>query len=377
MYLSRLSLLSFRNYQEADLSCSPRINCFTGLNGSGKTNLLDAIHYLALCKSFLSPADSQNIRHEDPFFVIQGSLVIENDTEENIYCGVKRGQKKIFKRNQKEYERLSEHIGLIPLVVVAPADSVLVTGHSEERRRFMDSVIAQYDRRYLDALIAYNRILAQRNALLKQAARDGGYDQETLQILNLQLEQFGQPIYDARRLFVDQLLPLFNSYYHQLCGGIEQVELSYESKLNRAPFSQLLDESLPRDRALEHTSVGIHKDDLLFSISGYPLKRSGSQGQQKTFLIALKLAEYVFLREASGKRPLLLLDDVHDKLDEERINRLTAMVCGEGFGQLFVTDTGAERMQELFMRQGLPFRLFKVANGQIHAATSVENISSV
>jgi DNA replication and repair protein RecF len=365
MYLNRLTLLSFRNYQEADILCSSRINCFCGLNGSGKTNLLDAIHYLALCKSFLTPIDSQNIRHTDPFFVVQGNFTRSDGEEESIYCGVKRGQKKIVKRNQKEYDRLSDHIGLIPLVSVAPADSILVTGHSEERRRFMDSVIAQYDRRYLDALIAYNRILAQRNALLKQAARDGDYDQSTHDVLNLQLQQFGTPIFEARRLFVDQLMPLFTMYYNHLSGGNEQVELTYESKLNGAHFGVLLEEAFAKDRVLEHTTVGIHKDDLSFSISGYPLKRNGSQGQQKTFLIALKLAQYDFLREASGKLPLLLLDDVHDKLDEERINRLTEIVCGDGFGQLFVTDTGTERMRDFFIQKKLPFYLFEVVNGQI------------
>lgn len=366
MHLNRLSLLSFRNYPEASLCCSPRINCFAGLNGSGKTNLLDAIHYLSLCKSFLTPTDSQNIQHEAPFFVVQGEFVMDDGATENLYCAVKRAQKKLFKRNQKEYERLSDHIGLLPLVVVAPADTVLVTGHSEERRRFMDSVIAQYDRRYLDALIAYNRVLAQRNALLKQAG--GGLpDMGTLEILNLQLEQHGAPIHAARQTFVHELLPLFNAYYARLSGGAEEVELVYDSKLNGQPFAELLQAALGKDRVLEHTTVGVHKDDLSFSISGFPLKRSGSQGQQKTFLIALKLAQYVFLRNASGKKPLLLLDDVHDKLDDQRLNRLAEMVCSDEFGQLFVTDTSPERMEQLFAHRGLPFQLFRVEKGQVES----------
>ncbi|MCU0432792.1 MAG: DNA replication/repair protein RecF [Bacteroidia bacterium] len=364
MHLSRLSLLSFRNYEDAGLHLCPGINCFAGLNGSGKTNLLDAIHYLTLCKSFLTPADSQNIRHSDPFFVIQGEFAMDDGTPENVYCAVKRAQKKVFKRNQKEYERLSDHIGLLPLVVVAPADAVLVTGHSEERRRFMDSVIAQYDRRYLDALIAYNRILAQRNALLKQAAGNPP-DTGTLEILNLQLEQYGTPIHEARRAFTQNLLPLFHEYYAQLSGGAEEVELVYESKLNHTPFATLLEMAFQKDCAVEHTSAGIHKDDLDFSVAGFPLKRSGSQGQQKTFLIALKLAQYVFLKNASGKKPLLLLDDIHDKLDEERLERLAGIVTGDAFGQLFVTDTSRERMMNLFASRHLPFQLFSVEKGQI------------
>jgi DNA replication and repair protein RecF len=363
MYLSRLTLLSFRNYAEANLSFCEGINCFAGLNGSGKTNLLDAIHYLTLCKSFLTPADTQNIRHTDPFFVIQGEFVMDDGAAENLYCAVKRAQKKVFKRNQKEYERLSDHIGLIPLVVVAPADTVLVTGHSEERRRFMDSVIAQYDRRYLDALIAYNRVLAQRNALLKQAA-GGMPDSGTLEVLNFQLENYGTPIHEARKAFTQNLLPLFHDYYAQLSGGAEEVELVYDSKLNDTPFATLLEQSLSKDRAVEHTSTGIHKDDLSFSVSGFPLKRSGSQGQQKTFLIALKLAQYAFLRNASGKKPLLLLDDIHDKLDDERLNRLAEMVSSNLFGQIFVTDTSGTRMQELFAKRNTPFQLFSVKQGQ-------------
>ena len=364
MHLSRLSLLSFRNYAEAGLHLCPGINCFAGLNGSGKTNLLDAIHYLTLCKSFLTPADSQNIRHSDPFFVVQGEFVMDDGAAENVYCAVKRAQKKVFKRNQKEYERLSDHIGLLPLVVVAPADTVLVTGHSEERRRFMDSVIAQYDRRYLDALIAYNRILAQRNALLKQAGGNPP-DSGTLEILNFQLEQYGTPIHEARKAFTENLLPLFHDYYAQLSGGAEEVQLTYESKLNHTHFSMLLEMALQKDCALEHTSTGIHKDDLDFSVAGFPLKRSGSQGQQKTFLIALKLAQYVFLKNASGKKPLLLLDDIHDKLDDERLERLAGIVSSDVFGQVFVTDTSRERMMQLFSLRGLPFQLFGVEKGQV------------
>jgi DNA replication and repair protein RecF len=365
MYLKKLSLLHFRNYEEASVDCSERINCFTGLNGSGKTNLLDAIHYLSLCKSFLNPVDSQNIRFAQPFFVVQGLFAAEDGSEDNILCSVKRGQRKVFRRNNKEYERLSDHIGLFPLVAVSPADGVLVTGGSEERRRFMDTVISQFNRQYLEQLIAYNHVLSQRNALLKQMVQGQVANDGTLEVLDLQMEQYGTPVYIARKAFIRELLPFFSNYYKQLSGGAEEVELIYDSKLNEKTLGELLKESLPRDRVLGHSTAGVHKDDLDFTISGHSLKRSGSQGQQKTFLIALKLAEYIFLDRASGKKPLLLLDDVHDKLDEERVSRLMEIVCGKGFGQLFITDTGAGRMNELFEGKGLPYKMFRVEEGRI------------
>ncbi|HLG03158.1 MAG TPA: DNA replication/repair protein RecF [Bacteroidia bacterium] len=365
MHLKKLTLLNFRNYEEVTVECSERINCFTGLNGSGKTNLLDAIHYLSLCKSFLNPVDSQNIRFDQGFFVIQGDFPNDAGEEDHVFCSVKRGARKVFRRNSKEYDRLSDHIGLFPLVVVSPADSVLVTAGSEERRRFMDTVIAQFNRKYLEQLIAYNHVLSQRNALLKRLAEGKATDDGTLEVLDLQLVQMGIPVFLARKAFVRELLPFFSNYYGRLSAGAEKVELVYESKLHDKPLEQLLKESAPRDRLLGHTTTGIHKDDLDFRINGYPLKRSGSQGQQKTFLVALKLAEYVFLDRASGKLPMLLLDDVHDKLDEDRVARLMDIVCGKGFGQLFITDTGAGRIQGLFTAKGLPYKMFSVENGKI------------
>lgn len=365
MYLKKLNLLNFRNYEEAEFECSERVNCFTGLNGSGKTNLLDGIHYLSLCKGFLNPVDSQNIRFSQGFFVVQGLFSGAGGEEDNIVCSVKRGQRKVFRRNGKEYERLSDHIGLAPLVAVSPADSVLVTGGSEERRRFMDTVISQFNRQYLEQLISYNRALSQRNALLKLMAEGKAGNDGTLEVLDLQLEQYGLPVFIARKAFIRELLPFFNKYYSQLSGGAEEVELVYESKLHEHAMGDLLRAALSRDSLLGHTTAGIHKDDLDFRISGQPLKRSGSQGQQKTFLIALKLAEYVFLDRAAGKKPMLLLDDVHDKLDEERVTRLMEIVCGNSFGQLFITDTGAGRMHELFAGKGVPYRMFAVNEGRI------------
>lgn len=364
MILQKLSLVNFRNYEHLEIECSERINCFTGLNGSGKTNLLEAIHYLALCKSFINPADTLNIRFDAPFFVIQGDFAKEDGSIDSIYCGVKRGQKKVFRRNGKDYERLSDHIGLIPLVVVSPSDGDLISGGSEERRRFMDSVISQYNRTYLDHLIAYNRLLSQRNALLKQMAK-GGVDGGTMEVLNIQLGEHGAVLYEMRKEFIKNLQPIFNEYYEVLSGGTERVTLEYESVLHTKSFEQALADSLKRDLALEYTSSGIHRDDLDFTINNHSLKKSGSQGQQKTFLIALKLAEYRFLDTTTGKKPLLLLDDIHDKLDADRVYRLMELVCGTNFGQIFITDTGTGRMEVLFKGRGLPYKVFKVENGRV------------
>lgn len=364
MLLRKLSLINFRNYEELEIECSERINCFTGSNGSGKTNLLEAIHYVALCKSFLNPADTQNIRFEAPFFVVQGEFTRTDGETDNIYCGVKRGQKKVFKRNGKDYERLSDHIGLIPLVVVNPADGVLISGGSEERRRFMDSVIAQYNRNYLDHLIAYNRILSQRNALLKQLAKGQG-DVSTMEILNLQLTQYGEPIHKMRQEFVERIQPIFQNYYNLLSDGRESISLSYQSALNSESFESILSQSFNKDLALEYTTAGIHRDDLNFEISGHPLRKSGSQGQQKTYLIALKLAEYRVLDEETKRKPMLLLDDIHDKLDADRVYRLMELVCSDQFGQLFITDTGSGRMNVLFKGRGLPYRMYEVAQGSV------------
>ncbi len=331
MHLKSLSILHFRNYEEAVIDLSPRINCFTGLNGSGKTNILDAIHYLSLCKSFLNPVDSQNIRYDQPMMVVQGVFENAAGTEDNILCAVKKGQRKVFKKNGTDYERLSDHIGLFPLVVVSPLDAVLITGGSEERRRFMDTVISQFNHSYLEQLIAYNRVLSQRNALLKKAGEGLMPDDGTLEVLDLQLQQFGEPIHISRKAFVKEVLPFFHAFYKELSGGAEEVEMIYESRMHDSSLADLLKKNVERDRILGHTTVGIHKDDLDFTLSGHSLKRSGSQGQQKTFLIALKLAEYVFLDRASGKKPMLLLDDVHDKLDEERVIQLMNIVCKDSF----------------------------------------------
>lgn len=365
MILEKLSLVNFKNFEEAELSFSGRVNCFAGPNGSGKTNLLDALHYLALTKSYFNPVDSQNIRHDNGFFVIQGVFTADDGAEEQIYCGMKRSQKKVFKRNQKEYERLADHIGLFPLVMVSPADSVLISDGSEERRRFMDGVISQYDKAYLDHLIAYNRVLSQRNALLKQMAEGKNADASVMDVLDLQMEAQGQPVYEARKRFIEAFTPIFADFYSRLSGQAETVGISYQSKLHDHSFADLLLESMMKDRVMQHSTAGIHKDDLVFTIGGYPMKKNGSQGQQKTFLIALRLAQFSFIRDTGRRMPVLLLDDIYDKLDENRVRRLMDEVCSKGFGQIFITDTGVGRMKELFENRGIPFRLFEIREGKV------------
>ncbi len=367
MFLSKLSLVNFKNYESAEMAFSDQVNCFTGNNGEGKTNLLDAIHYLSFCKSFFNPIDSQNILHEAPFFVIQGTFVDEEGKEEEVYCGLKRNQKKQFKRNKKEYSRLADHIGLFPLVMVSPADSELITEGSETRRRFMDTVIAQFDKHYLDDLIKYNKALSQRNALLKQFADSRRFDKASLEIWDAQLVEPGNAIYEKRAAFVKQFIPIFQKHYELISGGKEKVKLSYQSQLLDNDFAKVLEASVSRDRAMQYTTTGIHKDDLEFGIGGYPVKKFGSQGQQKSYLIALKLAQYDFIKKIKKMKPILLLDDIYDKLDDTRAKELMAIVSGESFGQIFITDTHDDRIPKLFKRSGADFKMFRIKKGGIES----------
>lgn len=362
MFLKKLSVLNFKNYPEAELAFSSHVNCFTGHNGEGKTNILDAIHYLSFCKSFFNPVDSQNILHEAPFFLIQG-IYDTDGQEEDIYCGLKRGQKKQFKRNKKEYTRLADHIGLFPLVMISPADSELVTEGSESRRKFMDSVIAQFDREYLEKLIHYNRVLSQRNMLLKQISSQHTFDKDALEIWDMQLLELGEIIYTKRKDFVCNFIAIFQKYYDLISGGREQVDISYSSHLNTGSFSEVLAKALQRDLAMEYTTVGIHKDDLEFKINNYTLKKFASQGQQKSFLIALKLAQFDFIKQIKHITPILLLDDIYDKLDDLRVKQLMQLVSSDYFGQLFITDTHPTRLAELFGTTQADFKSFRISNG--------------
>ena len=366
MYLQQLSVVNFKNYSEAGLTFSEGVNVFTGNNGAGKTNLLDAIHYLSLCKSYFNPIDSQQIKQGTDFFIITGNFH-KNNRQETVACSVKRNQKKQFKRNKKDYLRLADHIGLLPLVMVSPYDISIIIEGSEERRKFIDNVISQTDNSYLDELIIYNKVLVNRNAFLKLIADTGRYDPGLLEVLDEQLVVSGTRIFEKRKVFMESFTEIFNRHYLFLSDNAEQVELVYESQLLQDDFTQLLKKSIEKDRALERTTAGIHKDDLLFAIHGMPMKKFGSQGQQKSFLIALKLAQYSFLNQRNGFKPILLLDDIFDKLDDQRVTKLMKMISNHDFGQVFITDTNVNRVKNVFSEIGVDIRLFKVKGGEIDA----------
>lgn len=362
MHLQNLSLINFKNYSQGEFEFSPKINCFTGNNGSGKTNLLDAIHYLSFCKSFFNPIDSQNIRHNEDFFVVQGSFM-KNDQAETVYCGQKNNQKKQFKRNKKEYSRIADHIGLFPLVMVSPTDVNLILEGSEERRRFLDSVISQFDRNYLENLINYNKALNHRNKLLKDFVSQNYMDTESLEIWDDQLVSFGNLIYRERLKFLDELLPVFQKYYDFISTGNEPVQLIYHSQIHDRDFAGLMKGSVQKDMTAQFTTTGIHKDDLLFYIAGYPMKKTGSQGQQKTYLTALKLAQFEFIKKINGFNPILLLDDIFDKLDATRVKQIIKLVAEDHFGQIFITDANKERIDKILIETGIDYKIFSITNG--------------
>ncbi len=359
MFLRKLSLLNYKNFDTQNFEFDTKINCFVGRNGIGKTNILDAIYHLSFGKSYFNPIASQNIKHGTDFFVIDG--VFEKDTrEEKIICSLKKGMKKLIKRNGKPYERLSEHIGFLPLVMISPADRDLITEGSDMRRKFVDGVISQSDKTYLKTLINYNKVVAQRNSLLKYFAINHTFDDKTLAVYNEQLSTLGTDIFDKRVAFLEDFIPIFKEQYVTISGGSEIVDLSYDSKLLKQNLLALLEGSIDKDRALQYTSTGIHKDDLSFEIEGYPIKKFGSQGQQKSFLIALKLAQFHFIKKQAKTTPILLLDDIFDKLDENRVAHIVTLVNEENFGQIFISDTHAERTEKVVKSIHQSYQLFKL-----------------
>ena len=343
MVIRELNIINFKNIAEATLTFSPGFNCFVGNNGVGKTNILDALYHLSMCKSYFNLPDLQNIRHGEPFFV---------------------GQKKVFKKNQKAYDKLSEHIGLLPLVMVSPEDVVLIDGGSEERRKLIDGIISQCDRGYLHQLIRYNKALSQRNSLLKSSVGKV-LDVEMLSIWDEQLAECGEVIMQKRAGFLAEFAEVFQSYYELLSLGRETVTLSYKVSVKEGDMLSALRASLERDRIMTYTTTGAHRDDILLNIGDYPVKKIGSQGQKKTFLIALKLAQYAWLHRMSGVKPLLLLDDIFDKLDADRVNQIVAIVRGDMFGQVFITDTNREHIDDILKLQHTEYKLFKVEQGEI------------
>lgn len=359
MYLNKISLFNYKNFAEANFEFKSKIICFVGKNGVGKTNVLDAIYHLAYGKSYFNPLAVQNIKHGEEFFVIDAEFS-KNDRSEQLVCSLKKGQKKILKRNGKIYEKFSDHIGFIPLVIISPADRDLIVEGSETRRKFMDSVISQLDTKYLHQLIQYQKVMSQRNALLKYFALNHVFEDDTLSIYNEQLKNFGNYIFEKRQEFISKFIPIFNTHHNAITGSSESVQLVYESHLFEKSFLELLTENISKDRSLQYTSVGIHKDDLSFEIDNYPIKKFGSQGQQKSYLIALKLAQYEFLKNQSGVKPLLLFDDIFDKLDESRVAKIIEMVNDETFGQLFISDTHPERTESIVKTTLQSYQIFNL-----------------
>lgn len=362
MILKHLSILNYKNIAEAELDFSPNINCLVGNNGEGKTNLLDAIHFLSLCKSSTTSQDSLVIRHEEPFLALQGFYNNENDEEEVIHCGIKRGQKKTMRRGGKPYRRIAEHIGLIPLVFVSPADQMLIAGGSEERRRFMDIVISQYCPPYLDALMRYNHALQQRNTMLKNEDPD----LSVMQIFEEQMAEHGTFIYQKRAEYIQEFLPVFAQHYAFISQGSEEVALCYTSHGSRGDLLEVIQRDRAKDLAVGYSLHGVHKDDLEMQLGGYPIKREGSQGQNKTYLIALKLAQFDFLRRTGSKTcPLLLLDDIFDKLDARRVEQIVKLVGSPDFGQIFITDTNRDHIDSILHHTSIDYKLFHVEQGEI------------
>jgi len=359
MFLKKISLFNYKNFSEASFDFDAKINCFVGKNGIGKTNILDAIYHLANGKSYFNPLAVQNIKHGEDFFVVEGEFE-KNDRTENILCSLKKGQRKILKRNNKLYEKFSDHIGFIPLVIISPADNDLIIEGSETRRKFIDNVISQLDNHYLQSLIQYQKILSQRNALLKFFALNHVFEKDTLSIYNEQLSILGQSIFEKRKDFLNDFIPIFNKYHQEITNSTDTVQLHYQSDLFKCDTLTLLDENLNKDRALQYTSVGVHKDDLSFEIDNFPIKKFGSQGQQKSFLIALKLAQFEFVKKQSGEKPILLFDDIFDKLDEYRVSKIIEMVNNEVFGQLFISDTHPERTENLVKSVHQSYKIFSL-----------------
>ncbi len=360
IWLRRLSLAGFKNYGQAEFTFSAKINCFVGNNGVGKTNLLDAIHYLSFCKSFFSSLDNQHIRHGDDFFAIHGHYERGESSSELVQCIQKKGQRKRFLVNKKEPERLADHIGNIPLVMISPYDRDLINDGSELRRKFIDSVISQFDRLYLDDLIQYNRVLFNRNALLKSFIEQRTFDPVSLEIWDEPMIRLGERIAERRAGFLERFVPLFRQYYRYLSNGSEEVDIRYVAPAEAVSYREAFQGALGRDRAAGYSTLGIHKDDFDLLIDGYPAKRYGSQGQQKSFVIAVKLAQFEYTRNIKGYKPILLLDDIFDKLDDLRVAQLIRMVGENSFGQVFITDTSRDRVLTFFRNLEIDHEIFDI-----------------
>jgi DNA replication and repair protein RecF len=363
MYIEKLNLHNFKNFEEISVSLHQKVNCFVGNNGVGKTNLLDAVYYLCMTKSYFQITDQFSIRTNADFMSLQ-AIINKNEVADDIHCVLKPGSRKQLKKNKKEYTKISDHIGNYPVVMVSPYDSSLILDGSDERRKYLNSVISQYDHQYLEDVILYNKILAQRNKLLKESGRMHQTG-ELLEIYNEQIIPVGTRIYEKRKSFVELLTPVFKNYYTIISDGKEEVALSYISPLSDNSFDEILEKSERTDIQQQTTTVGIHKDDLELVMQGNHIRKIGSQGQQKTFLVALKLAQFDFIRSVKNITPILLLDDIFDKFDVHRVKKILHLVSDNSFGQIFITHTNETRMLELLSDFPESFSLYRVENNTI------------
>jgi DNA replication and repair protein RecF len=372
MYLKKLALTNFKNYELNELEFSPKINCFVGNNGVGKTNILDAIHYLSLTKSFFNSIDSISIKHGEDYFIIRGTFV-RDDEEDQIYCAFQKQKQKLLKRNGKEYKKLSDHVGRYPVVMISPADSALISEGSEDRRKFMNKIISQYSAEYLDSVLKYSKALQQRNKFLKDINTSGNFDPDVLAIWDAQLVKYGSYVYNEREVLINELIPVFQEYYSLISSGKESVKLKYRSHLSEGNFAETLQNSFNKDRYLEYTTIGIHKDDLLLEMDDFLVKSLGSQGQQKSYLVALKLAKFDYIKRKAGFSPILLLDDIFDKFDAERVEQIIRLVGNHRFGQIFITDTHQNRLKDILSSHKTDYKLFRIADNGIEEVTQNGN----
>jgi DNA replication and repair protein RecF len=364
MHLQDIKLTNFKNYEYQSLEFSPRLNLIAGLNGMGKTNLLDAVYYLCMGKSHFQGTDRNVVRQGEEFFRLEGYFIL-NEKKEKIVAKVVPGKQKTIERNDDAYPRISDHVGLLPVVFMAPDDTALALEGSEERRRFLDNTLCQLDHRYLDELMTYNKILEKRNAQLRQFGERNSFNPTLLEAFDRQLIEPAQYIFEQRSRFIGEFQPVFNEFYRVICGGVEEVNCRYRTQLLDNDFATLLSETVGKDRILQRTTQGIHKDDLIFQMNDLALKRFASQGQLKSFVLSLKLAQYECLRREKGQRPILLLDDLFDKLDDNRVSQLIELLVKGGFGQVFITDTHPERAEEMAKSFAGMYKKFIIAKGEV------------
>jgi DNA replication and repair protein RecF len=360
MILKRLSLINYKNFDQLTIEFDSKINCFVGKNGIGKTNILDAIYHLAFGKSYFNPITSQNVKHGEDFFMLEGDFENE-DKSEKIITSFKKGQRKLIKRNGKDYEKLSDHIGTIPLVIISPTDRDLILEGSDTRRKFMDGVISQGDKLYLDALLRYNKVLSQRNALLKYFAANRTYDETSLEVYDDQIIELGNIIFKKRREFIEEFKPILQKRYQEISNSRESISMTYKTQFDEdEAFEDILKAGLKTDLQRQFSNYGTHKDDLVFKIKSHSVKKFGSQGQQKSYLIALKFAQYDFLKSHYGVKPILLLDDIFDKLDEDRVSQIIKMVTGAELGQMCISDTHPERTENVVKKNATAYKMINL-----------------